>query len=75
MNKEKSNRKEEGSIPRSQINYSILEHCNGEGNRQPAPVCLPGESQGRVAWWPAVYGIAQSPTRLKQLNSSSSRAL
>ena len=39
---------------------------------QPTPVFLPGESQGRGAWWAAVYGVAQSRTRLKQLSSSSS---
>src|SRR5574337_719035 len=39
---------------------------------QPTPVFLPGESQGRGAWWAAVYRIAQSRTRLKQLSSSSS---
>ena len=33
---------------------------------------LPGESQGREAWWAAVCGVAQSRTRLKQLSSSSS---
>ena len=33
---------------------------------QPAPVFLPGESQGREAWWAAVYGVAQSRTRLKR---------
>ena len=33
---------------------------------------LPGESQGRGAWWAAVYGVAQSGTRLKRLSSSSS---
>ena len=38
---------------------------------QPTPVFLPGESQGRGAWWAAVYGIAQSRTRLKRLSSSS----
>ena len=38
---------------------------------QPTPVFLPGESQGRGAWWPAVYGVAQSRTRLKRLSSSS----
>ena len=27
----------------------------------------------RGAWWAAVYGVAQSLTRLKQLSSSSSR--
>ena len=39
---------------------------------QPTPVFLPGESQGRGAWWTAVYGIAQSQTQLKRLSSSSS---
>ena len=40
---------------------------------QPTPVFLPGESQGREAWWAAVYGVAQSRTQLKQHSSSSSR--
>ena len=39
---------------------------------QPTPVFLPGESQGRGAWWAAVYGVAQSRARLKRLSSSSS---
>ena len=39
---------------------------------QPTPVFLPGESQGRESWWAAVYGVAQSQTRLKRLSSSSS---
>ena len=39
---------------------------------QPTPVFLPGESQGRRAWWAAVYGVAQSRIRLKRLSSSSS---
>ena len=38
---------------------------------QPTPVFLPRESQGRGAWWAAVYGVAQSRTRLKWLSSSS----
>ena len=29
---------------------------------QPTPVSLPGESQGRGAWWAAVYGVSQSDT-------------
>ena len=37
---------------------------------QPTSVFLPGESQGWGAWWAAVYGVAQSRTRLKQLSSS-----
>ena len=40
---------------------------------QPTPVFLPGESQGPGgAWWAAIYGVAQSQTWLKWLNSSSS---
>ena len=42
---------------------------------QPTPVFLPGESQGRGAWWAAVYGVAQSRTRLKRLSSSSSSSV
>ena len=33
---------------------------------QPTPVFLPGESQGLEVWWAAIYGVAQSRTRLKQ---------
>ena len=39
---------------------------------QPTPMFLPGESQGREAWWAAVCGVSQSRTRLKRLSSSSS---
>ena len=39
---------------------------------QPTPVFLPGESQGGGSVWLAVYGVAQSWTRLKQFRSSSS---
>ena len=28
--------------------------------------------KNRIYWWAAVYGVAQSQTRLKQLSSSSS---
>ena len=38
---------------------------------QPTPVFLPGESQGRGAWWTAVYGVTQSQPQLKWLSSSS----
>ena len=37
---------------------------------QPTPVVLPGESQGRGAWWAAVDGVAQSRPRLKRLSST-----
>ena len=37
---------------------------------QPTPVFLPGESQGREAWWAAVYGVSQSRTQLKRHSRS-----
>ena len=40
---------------------------------QPTPVFLPGESQGPGSLEAAIYGVAQSRTRLKWLSSSSSR--
>ena len=44
----------------------------GEGNGNPLQCsCLENPRDGR-AWWAAVYGVAQSRTRLKQLSSSSS---
>ena len=39
---------------------------------QPTPVFLPGESQGWQSLWAAIYGVAQSWTRLKRRSSSSS---
>ena len=44
----------------------------GEGNGNPLQCsCLENPRDGE-AWWAAVYGVAQSQTRLKQLSSSSS---
>ena len=46
--------------------------CIGEGNGNPLQCsCLENPRDGG-AWWPAVYGVAQSRTRLKRLSSSSS---
>ena len=46
---------------------------NGEGNGNPLQCsCLENPRDGR-AWWAAVYGVAQSWTRMKRLSSSSSR--
>ena len=43
----------------------------GEGNGNPLQCsCLENPRAGG-AWWAAVYGVAQSQTRLKQLSSSS----
>ena len=44
----------------------------GEGNGNPVQCsCLENPRDGG-AWWAAVYGVAQSRTRLKRLSSSSS---
>ena len=46
---------------------------NGEGNGNPLQCsCLESPRDSR-AWWAAIYGVAQSQTRLKRLSSSSSR--
>ena len=50
---------------------SLFTFMHWRSKWQPTPVFLPGESQGRGAWWVAVYGVAQSRTRLKRLSSSS----
>ena len=43
--------------------------CIGEGNGKPLQCsCLENPRDGR-AWWTAVYGVAQSQTRLKQLSA------
>ena len=45
---------------------------NGEGNGNPFQCsCLENPRDGR-AWWAAVYGAAQSRTRLQRLSSSGS---
>ena len=44
--------------------------CIGEGNGNPLRrSCLENPRDGG-AWWAAVYGVAQSRTRLKQLSSN-----
>ena len=46
--------------------------CIGEGNGNPLQCSCPENPRGGGAWWAAVYGAAQSQTRLKRLSSSSS---
>ena len=46
--------------------------CIGEGNGNPLQCSCLENPRGGGAWWAAVYGVAQSWTRLKQLSSSSS---
>ncbi|KAI4549228.1 hypothetical protein MG293_001558 [Ovis ammon polii] len=44
----------------------------GEGNGNPLQCSCLENPRDRGAWWAAVYGVAQSRTRLKRLSSSSS---
>ena len=48
--------------------------CIREGNGNPLQYSCLENPRDRGAWWAAVYGVAQSRTRLKRL-SSSSRAI
>ena len=43
----------------------------GEGNGNPLQYSCAENPRDREAWWAAVYGTAQSQTRLKRLSSSS----
>ena len=45
--------------------------CTGEGNGNPLQCSCLENPRNRGAWWAAVYGVAQSRTRLKRLSSSS----
>ena len=54
------------------LHFHFSLSCIGEGNGNPFHCsCLENFRDGG-AWWAAVYGIAQSQTRLKRLSSSSS---
>ena len=52
---------------------SLSLSCIGEGNGNPLQCCCLENPRDGGAWWAAIYGVAQSRTRLKQLSSSSSR--
>ena len=52
------------------LHFHFSLSCTGEGNGNPLQgSCLENPRDGG-AWWAAVYGVAQSRTRLKRLSSS-----
>ena len=51
------------------FHFSLL--CTGEGSGNPLQCSCLENPRDRGAWWAAVYGVAQSRTRLKWLSSSS----
>ena len=60
-----------GSDTTERLHFHFSLSCTGEGNGNPLQCsCLENPRDGR-AWWAAVYGVAQSQTRLKRLSSSS----
>ena len=62
--------KELDTTERLHFHFSLS--CIGEGNGKPFQCsCLENPRDGG-AWWAAIYGVAQSGTRLKRLSSSSS---
>ena len=62
-------REESDTTERLHFHFSLS--CIGEGNGNPLQCsCLENPRNGG-AWWAAVYGVAQSRTRLKRISSSS----
>ena len=55
-----------------QLHFHFSLSCIGEGNGNPLQYSCLENPQDGGAWWAAVYRVAQSRTRLKQLSSSSS---
>ena len=63
-------REESDTTDRLHFHFSLS--CIGEGNGNPLQCSCLENPRDRGAWWAAVYGVAQSRTRLKRLSSSSS---
>ena len=55
------------------LHFHFSLSCIGEGNGNPLQCsCLENPRDGR-AWWAAVYGVAQSRTRLKRLSKPANK--
>ena len=54
------------------LHFHFSLSCTGEGNGNLLQCSCLENPKDREAWWAAVYGVAQSWTRLKRLSSSSS---
>ena len=59
---------ESDTTERLHFHFSLS--CTGEGNGNPLQCSCLEKPRGGGAWWAAVYGVAQSRTRLKRLSSS-----
>ena len=56
------------------LNFHFSLSCTGEGNGNPLQYSCLENPRDRGAWWAAIYGVAQSRTRLKRFSSRSSIA-
>ena len=59
-----------GSDTTERLHFHFSVSCIGEGNGNPLQCSCLENPRDRGAWWAAVYGVAQSRTRLKWLSSS-----
>ena len=50
------------------LHFHFSPSCIGEGNGNPLQCSCLENPRDRGAWWAALYGVAQSQTRLKQKN-------
>ena len=63
------------SMRSQRLDFHFSLSCIGEENGKPLQCsCLENPRDGG-AWWAAIYGVAESRTRLKRLSSSSSVVL
>ena len=62
-------REESDTTERLHFHFSLS--CIGGGNGNPLQCSCLENPRDRGAWWAAIYGVAQSRTRLKRLSSSS----
>ena len=65
----------EESDTTERLHFYFFLSCIGEGNGNPLQCSYLENPRDGGAWWAAVYGVAQSQTRLKRLSSSSSMYL
>ena len=61
-----------GSDMTERLHFHFLPSRIGEGNGNPLQRSCLENPRNRGAWWAAIYGVAQSQTRLKRLSGSSS---
>ena len=61
----------QGIAKQQHLVCTLLASRTGEGNGNPLQCSCLENPRDAGAWWAAIYGVAQSRTRLKRLSSSS----